>query len=109
MVPFIAGKESLLLYPVDNESIGATVVIKVLVRVIRVERVVMNAVTSGPPHDRKGPASPKGLHREEMADLMEVEVLVSTEVISGTFCVVVVGTGGRTGPTGPTGESEPSL
>jgi hypothetical protein len=107
-VPFIAGKESLLLMPVDNGGAGATVVIKVLVWVIRVERVVMNAVTSGPPHGRKGPAPPSGLHRDDVGDCIEVEVVVSTEVLSRMFGVVDVGAGGRTGPTGPTGESEPS-
>ena len=98
----------MLLVPVDNGRDGATVVIKVLVWVIRVERVVINAFTSGPPHGRKGPAPPSGLHREELADFIGVEVVVSTEVIPGISGVADVGAGGRTGPTGPTGESEPS-
>ena len=75
---------------------------------IRVERVVMKAVTSGPPHGRKGPAPPSGLHREEVADSIEVEVVASIELIAGITCVTADGTGERTGPTGPTGESEPS-
>ena len=108
-VPFIAGNESLLLMPVASGRAGAIVVINVLVWVIRVERVVINAVTSGPPHGRRGPAPPSGLHREEVEDAKDVEVLVSTEVVSGTSCAVVAGAGGRTGPTGPTGEFEPSL
>lgn len=40
-VPLIAGKESLRPIPVDNGRVGAMVVIKVLVWVIRVERVVI--------------------------------------------------------------------
>ena len=108
-VPFIAGNESLLLMLVESGSASAIVVINVLVWVIRVERVVISAVTSGPPHGRRGPAPPSGLHREEVADSIEGEALISTEVISETSRVVVVGTGGSTGPTGPTGESEPSV
>jgi hypothetical protein len=109
LVPFIAGNESLLLMPVDNGTAGATVVIKVLVWVIRVERVVMKAVTSGPPQGRKGPAPPSGLHREEVADSIDEVVVVSVEVTAGITCVAGDGAGDRTGPTGPTGESEPSL
>jgi hypothetical protein len=103
---FIAGNEWLPPIPVEIGRVGAIVVIKVKVRVMRVERVVKSAVTSGPPQGLNGPAPPSGLHKEVVADLVAREVLI--DVISGSSCVVGGGTGDRTGPTGPTGESEPS-
>jgi hypothetical protein len=107
-LPFIAGNEWLLPVPVEIGRTGAIVVIKVIVWVIRVERLVKNAVTSGPPQDLSGPAPPSGLHKDVVAYMVDWEVLVSTDVISGTSCVAGEGGGDRTGPTGPTGESDPS-